>query len=73
MGTFASAGASIVPPAVATFRDRYPGVDIALTLTEPMDGIDGLRGGELDIALLVEPASARCPRARIERVHLSTT
>ena len=70
MSTFASAGASIVPPAIATFRERYPGVDIELTLLEPMEGIDGLRAGEIDIALLVEPGFGPVPEGAIERVHL---
>ena len=70
MSTFASAGASIVPPAIATFRERYPGVEIELSLLEPMEGIDGLRAGEIDIALLVEPGFGPVPEGSIERVHL---
>jgi len=70
LSTFASAGASIVPPAVAMFRERYPGVEIVLSLAEPLDGIEGLRSGSLDISLLVQPGFGPTPDDGVQRVHL---
>jgi molybdate transport repressor ModE-like protein len=54
MASFPSAGATLMPLAIATFRERHP--DIALTLAEgePEEIAPRLRGGEFDLALLFE-------------------
>ncbi len=51
LASFASAAAAIVPLAVAEFRHRYPAVELAITMADPVDSIPLLRAGELDIAL----------------------
>src|SRR5277367_3075715 len=51
LATFASAAASIVPLAIARFRDLYPAVELVVEMLEPEDSIPALRAGELDIAL----------------------
>lgn len=51
--TFATAGATIVPQAVALFRERYPGVEIELEPEEPHDQLAMLRAGETDIAISI--------------------
>jgi DNA-binding transcriptional LysR family regulator len=49
--TFASAGATIMPEAIAAFRDRHPGVELTLEPEEPQEGLARLRAGDCDIAL----------------------
>jgi DNA-binding transcriptional LysR family regulator len=55
LATFASAAASIVPPAVARFRARHPGVELSIVMADPVDSLPQLRAGELDLALSHEP------------------
>jgi DNA-binding transcriptional LysR family regulator len=56
MSTFASAAASLVPAALTRFRAEYPEVELALSLVEsPTHALGGVRAGEVDLALLVEP------------------
>jgi DNA-binding transcriptional LysR family regulator len=52
IGTFESAGSSLLPPAIACFRERHPGVELSLTLGEPEALLPQLRAGEIDIAVL---------------------
>jgi molybdate transport repressor ModE-like protein len=51
MASFASAAASIVPLAIARFRDRHPAVELSIEMADPLDSIPRLRAGELDMAL----------------------
>jgi DNA-binding transcriptional LysR family regulator len=51
MASFASAAASIVPLAIARFRERYPLVELSIAMADPIDSIPRLRAGELDMAL----------------------
>jgi DNA-binding transcriptional LysR family regulator len=51
MATFASAASSIVPLAIAAFRDRYPAVELNISMADPIDSIPRLRAGELDLVL----------------------
>ncbi len=68
LATFSSAAASIVPLAIARFRDLYPGVELVIEMMEPEESIPRLRGGELDIALSPDPEAT--PGEPIERIHL---
>jgi DNA-binding transcriptional LysR family regulator len=54
IASFPTAGATIVPLAVATFRDAYPEVGLKLAEGEPEEIAPRLRAGELDVALLFE-------------------
>src|SRR3954466_875009 len=49
--SFESAGATLMPLAIATFRERHPAVELSMTLLEPEDSIPQLRAGELDLAI----------------------
>lgn len=79
LATFASAAASIVPPAVARFRARHPSVELSIVMADPVDSLPQLRRGELDLALSHDPlgdpagpgtdAVARAG-AGVELVHL---
>ncbi len=51
IASFSSAAASIVPRAVAIFRERHPAVELELTLQDTIDSLPRLRAGELDLAL----------------------
>jgi DNA-binding transcriptional LysR family regulator len=55
LATFASAAASIVPVAVARFRDRYPQVELDVRMVDPDESIPRLRAGEFDMALSHDP------------------
>src|ERR1700761_2526051 len=51
VGTFASAGQSLVPRALARFRQRHPGVALTLLDIEPPDGYGLVRTGDLDLLI----------------------
>jgi len=54
MASFPTAGATIVPLAVATFRAAHPEVGLSLAEGEPEAIAPRLRAGEFDLALLFE-------------------
>jgi DNA-binding transcriptional LysR family regulator len=54
MASFPTAGAALMPLAIATFRARYPDVELTLAEGEPEQITPRLRAGELDLALLFE-------------------
>lgn len=53
LAAFPSAGASVMPRAIALFRERHPAVDLTLQPAEPEDGIALLRAGDIDIAMTI--------------------
>jgi DNA-binding transcriptional LysR family regulator len=55
LATFASAAGSIVPRAVALFRDRHPEVELTVEMYDPDESIPRLRAGEFDLALSHDP------------------
>ncbi|HEX3511408.1 MAG TPA: LysR family transcriptional regulator [Solirubrobacteraceae bacterium] len=52
IGSFATAGATLMPNAIAAFRALYPDVELTLAEGEPEQIAPRLRRGELDLALL---------------------
>jgi DNA-binding transcriptional LysR family regulator len=54
VASFSSAGATLMPRAVAGFRSSHPGVGISLTEGEPEEIAPRLRAGEFDLVLLFE-------------------
>jgi DNA-binding transcriptional LysR family regulator len=54
MASFPTAGATLMPLAIATFRASYPDVELTLSEGEPEEIVPRLRAGELDLALLFE-------------------
>src|SRR5439155_23158031 len=54
MASFPTAGATLMPLAIATFRAAYPDVELTLAEGEPEEIVPRLRAGELDLALLFE-------------------
>src|SRR5437660_6394682 len=54
MASFPTAGATLMPLAIATFREAHPAVELTLAEGEPEQIVPRLRAGELDLALLFE-------------------
>jgi molybdate transport repressor ModE-like protein len=52
LASFQSAGSTLVPRAVAAFRDRHPGVELAMIQAEPGEATERLQSGDIDLALL---------------------
>jgi DNA-binding transcriptional LysR family regulator len=70
LASFPSAGATIMPEAIARFRDRHPAVELTLEPAEPEPALVKLRAGDADLALDITSAF-RPPRDDgIERLHL---
>src|ERR687894_566206 len=69
MAAFESAGASLMPLAIAAFSGKHPAVELSLSLSEPEDCVPLLRSGDLDLAIVFESA-VRDHDDGIERVHL---
>ncbi|HEV3128717.1 MAG TPA: LysR substrate-binding domain-containing protein [Solirubrobacteraceae bacterium] len=71
VASFPSAGATLMPLAVALFRERHPGVALSLAEGEPEEIAPRVRGGELDLALLFDFPGVRArPGAGLGTVHL---
>ncbi len=66
---FATAGAALVPPAVAALRREYPGIQVDLKLVEPDDPLPEVESGDADVAIVVFPRS-KPPAKGVELVHL---
>jgi DNA-binding transcriptional LysR family regulator len=58
MASFPTAGATLMPLAIATFSASYPEVELTLAEGEPEEIAPRLQDGELDLALLFEFAEA---------------
>jgi molybdate transport repressor ModE-like protein len=70
LASFPSAGATIMPEAIARFRARHPAVELTLEPAEPEPSLVKLRAGEADLVLDIT-SGFRPPRDEaIERVHL---
>ena len=71
VASFPSAGATLMPLAVAIFRDEHPGVALTLAEGEPEEIAPRLRAGEFDLALLFEfPGVRERPGAGLRTVSL---
>jgi DNA-binding transcriptional LysR family regulator len=69
MAAFESAGATLMPLAIAKFRAEHPAVELSMSLSEPEDCIPQLRSGELDLAIVFESAVTKADDG-IHRLHL---
>src|ERR671917_783961 len=77
---FASANGSLVPAALATLANRYPSLEISLTDTHPLDALDLLRTGKVDVAIIFrydetepEPPGVRLHHLLDDSVYLLST
>jgi molybdate transport repressor ModE-like protein len=55
LAAFPTVGATLMPLAIANFRQRHPDVELMVRQLEPEDSLPLLKMGELDIALTIEP------------------
>src|ERR671922_2769998 len=55
LASFPSAGATIMPEAIARFRERHPAVELTLEPAEPEPSIAKLRTGSVDLVLDISP------------------
>jgi DNA-binding transcriptional LysR family regulator len=71
VASFPSAGATLMPLAIARFRQRHPDVALTLAEGEPEEIAPRLRAGEFDLALLFEfPGARERQGARLLRSEL---
>jgi DNA-binding transcriptional LysR family regulator len=68
MASFATAGATVLPQAIDTFRARHPAIEINVRQASPSESVHRLRDGALDLALAVDLEPA--PAEGVEVVHL---
>jgi DNA-binding transcriptional LysR family regulator len=61
MSSFPTAGASLLPPAVAEFTRRHPEVELNFVEREPEDASASLRAAELEIAIVFEYSEMKQP------------
>jgi DNA-binding transcriptional LysR family regulator len=66
---FATAGAALVPPAVAAIRREFPGIRLDLKLIEPAPPMRDVESGDADVAIVVFPQRDR-PANGVQLVHL---
>ena len=67
LSSFPTAGASLLPPAVAEFTRRHPDVELTFMEREPEDAVQMLRAAELEIAIVFEYSGMRQPE--FERMY----
>src|SRR6202050_429008 len=70
MASFPTAGATLMPLAIATFRSSYPDVELTLAESEPEQIVPRLRAGDIDLALLFEFAGETLLDVDMTRVEL---
>jgi DNA-binding transcriptional LysR family regulator len=69
LASFATAGSTFVPHAIANFHEQHPEVEILLKESDPEDSVPALKAGQLDIAILFEPHGAG-DLTDLDQVHL---
>ncbi|GAB2630220.1 LysR family transcriptional regulator [Streptomyces capparidis] len=67
---FATAGASLVAPALARLREEHPGVRVELGLIDPEDPLPEVRHGRADLAVVVRPRPCGGEADGVRLVHL---
>jgi len=69
--SFHSAGASLMPPAVAQMRRSMPGLYVLPVVDEAEGALRRLRAGEVDLVVVAEPfGREEAPQDDLVRVHL---
>ena len=63
LAAFASANGSLVPAALATLANRYPSLEISVTDTHPLDALELLRTGKVEVAVIFRYAETEPPGA----------
>src|SRR5919205_2011446 len=80
LAAFASANGSLVPAALATLANRHPSLEISLTDTHPVDALELLRTGKVEVAIIFrydetepEPPGVRLHHLLDDPVYLLST
>lgn len=78
MGWFSTAGAVLVPRAIARFRERHPAIELVLDEADPDECAQRLRDGDLDVAVVYEfrldpplPGGLRLVPLLEDRLHIA--
>jgi DNA-binding transcriptional LysR family regulator len=65
-----SIGASLVPPAVARFREQHPAVELTLGPAEPPEALAAIKAGDADVAITLEAPFAPIASDGLDRREL---
>ena len=68
LGSFPTAGATLMPRAIAEFNKRHPAVELSLAEAEPDESLPRLKAGELDLILIDDSPLAE--DEEVDFVHL---
>src|SRR5918992_637116 len=69
LGSFPTAGATLMPKAIAAFSREHPGVELSLAEADPMESLPRLKAGELDL-VLVDDTSGVLEQGDLEFEHI---
>jgi DNA-binding transcriptional LysR family regulator len=69
LGSFPTAGATLMPKAIAAFSHEHPGVELSLAEADPMESIPRLKAGELDL-VLVDDTSGVLDQDEVDFEHI---
>ena len=70
LASFASANGTLVPAALATLANRYPNLKISVTDTHPLDALELLRTGKIEVAIVFRYAETEPEPAGVRLHHL---
>ncbi len=69
LGSFPTAGATLMPRAIAEFNRKHPRVELSLAEADPLESLPRLRAGELDL-VLVDDTSGVLGQEEIDFEHI---
>lgn len=70
VAAFPTAGASVVPGALAAFQATMPKVALDVVVAEPDEAVAMLRQGDIDVAVVVDSANGFSPDGPMYSLHL---
>jgi DNA-binding transcriptional LysR family regulator len=70
LGSFPTAGATLMPKAIAEFSRRHPGVELTLAEADPDESLPRLRAGELDLVLVDDSSIVIDQDEEVELEHV---
>jgi DNA-binding transcriptional LysR family regulator len=70
LASFPTAGATLMPRAIAEFSKRHPAVELSLTEAEPVDSLPRLKAGELDLVLVDDSPNLHSDDDDVDFIHL---
>ncbi|MTD43948.1 LysR family transcriptional regulator [Conexibacter sp. W3-3-2] len=71
LAAFPTAAATVMPRAIAAFRERHPAVELSMVPMEPDESVAALKAGEVDIATVILDEGPPAPQYEgIELLHL---